>query len=348
LRSYHISALYSPWYRWGECARDFLEAKDDPAKLQPFINTVLGEPWQDRSGEVIDTDSLYAARENYPILPPRACLLTCGIDVQPDRLELELVAWGRDEESWNIDYQIIAGDPSSGEVWEILDEYLKKRWPHPAFDSGMKIKAACIDTGGSNTQSVYNYVRPREGRRIWGIKGHAGTRPVWPRRPSRNNKGKINLYIIGVDSAKETITARFKKVGAGAKGAGATHFHMARDREYFEQLTAERKVTRFHKGFRVTSWEKGEKDRNEAFDCRVYAYAALCGLVSSGMNLNAKAKSLEQRLNERSPSPDRRGEANATSREPCPRHAGNHAHKRHAAQEKAAAHINKPLHALEF
>jgi len=83
----------------------------------------------------MDTDSLYVMREDYSIVPPQAVLLTCGIDVQPDRLELELVGWGRGEESWNIDYQIIAGDPTSGEVWEILDEYLKQRWPHPAFIS---------------------------------------------------------------------------------------------------------------------------------------------------------------------------------------------------------------------
>jgi len=247
----------------------------------------------------MDTDSLYNAREDYPLVPPRAILLTCGVDVQPDRLELELVGWGRGEESWNIDYQILPGDPSSGEVWEALDEYLKQRWPHPAYEDGMPIMATCIDTGGSNTQSVYSYVRPREGRRIWGIKGYAGARPVWPRRPSRNNKGKINLYAIGVDAAKDVITARFKKVGAGASGIGATHFHISRDREYFEQLTAERKVTRFSKGFKVISWEKGEKDRNEAFDCRVYAYAALQGLLSGGASLNRQASMVENRLSER-------------------------------------------------
>ncbi|WP_375689949.1 terminase gpA endonuclease subunit, partial [Bartonella sp. AP57NXGY] len=102
LRSYHISALYSPWLTWGECAREFLDAKDDPALLQPFVNTVLGEPWEDRTGEVIDPDSLYAKREDYPLAPEQAVLLTAGIDVQNDRLELEVVGWGRSEESWHI------------------------------------------------------------------------------------------------------------------------------------------------------------------------------------------------------------------------------------------------------
>ncbi|WP_455474714.1 phage terminase large subunit family protein [Bartonella sp. B30(2025)] len=296
LRSYHISALYSPWLTWGECAREFLDAKDDPALLQPFINTVLGEPWEDKTGEVIDPESLYARREEYPIAPPQAVLLTAGIDVQNDRLELEVVGWGRGEESWHIDYQVILGDPSSFEVWDQLDEYLAKRWTHPGYKNGIRITAACIDTGGGHTQAVYNYVRPREGRRIWGVKGQAGWRAVWPRRPSRNNKGQINLYMVGVDAAKDIITARFKKSGPEASGAGATHFHTSLDQEYFEQLTAEKKVVKYFKGFKRIEWQKSEKARNEALDCRVYAYAALQGLISAGLNLNEEVDILEERL----------------------------------------------------
>ncbi|AQX30817.1 Phage terminase, large subunit GpA [Bartonella schoenbuchensis R1] len=152
LRSYHISALYSPWMTWGECAIKFLEAKNDPALLQVFVNGVLGEPWEDKSGEVIDLDSLYAQREDYPLAPAQAVLLIAGIDVQNDRLELEVVGWGRGEESWNIDYQVLPGDPSSLDVWDQLDEYLRKRWPHPGFKDGIQIAAACIDTGGNHTQ----------------------------------------------------------------------------------------------------------------------------------------------------------------------------------------------------
>ncbi|WP_246787072.1 phage terminase large subunit family protein [Bartonella bovis] len=296
LRSYHISALYSPWMTWGECALKFLEAKNDPALLQTFVNIVLGEPWEDKSGEVIDPDGLYAQREDYPLAPAQAVLLTAGIDVQNDRLELEVVGWGRGEESWNIDYQVFPGDPSSLDIWDQLDEYLQKRWPHPGFKDGIKIAATCIDTGGSHTQDVYNYVRPREGKRIWGIKGQAGSRPVWPHRPSKNNKGQINLYIVGVDSAKDTITRRFKKSGPDASGSGATHFHKSLDREYFEQLTAEKKVIKYFKGHQRIEWHKSETARNEALDCRVYAYAALQGLILAGLNLNKEVDILEERL----------------------------------------------------
>jgi phage terminase large subunit GpA-like protein len=299
LRSYHLSALYSPWYTWAECAHDFIAAKDDPALLQPFVNTVLGEEWEDKTGEKADPATLFGKREEYELLPARAALVTAGVDVQPDRLECEVVAWGRDEESWNIDYQVFAGDPSSNEVWDQLDEYLQKRWPHPAFDNGMRISATAVDTGGANTLSAYAFVRPREGRRIWAIKGVAGRRPIWPKRPNRNNKGKVNLYAIGVDGAKEVIMARLAKAGPDAHGAGACHFHMERDQEYFDQLTAERRVTRYHKGFRIIEWTKPDHARNEALDCRVYAYAALNGLIIAGFSLNREANRIEALLAER-------------------------------------------------
>ncbi|RFB95571.1 terminase [Rhizobium leguminosarum bv. trifolii] len=300
VRSYHLSALYSPWYTWAECAQRFLDVKDDPAKLQPFVNNVLGQEWEDVGGDKLDPTSLLAKRETFDVdpLPEKVVLLTCGVDVQPDRLELEVVGWGRDEESWSVAYHTFAGDPSELEVWDQLDDFLSERFAHPAKPGGLTISATCIDTGGANTQDAYRFIRPREGRRIWGIKGYAGKRPVWPKRPTRNNKGKINLYAIGVDAAKEVVTARLTKTGPQVSGAGACHFNMDRDKEYFEQMTIERKVTRYVKGFKVIEWHKNDHDRNEAFDCRVYAYAALQGLVVGGINLNKRAKAMAEELAE--------------------------------------------------
>lgn len=298
IRSYHLSALYSPWYTWAECAARFIEVKDDPAKLQPFINNVLGQEWEAINGEKVDPDSLLGKREEFGLdpIPAGVAMITAGVDVQPDRLEVERVGWGRDEESWSLSHTVIYGDPTELEVWDQLDDLLSERLPHPAKPGGLPVAAACVDTGGANTQDAYRFIRPREGRRIWGIKGYAGKRPIWPKRPSRNNKGKINLYAIGVDTAKEVVTARLGKVGRDQRGAGACHYPMDRDREYFEQMTAERKVTRYVKGFRVIEWHKGDHDRNEAFDCRVYAYAALQGLISGGINLNKRAKMVEDDL----------------------------------------------------
>lgn len=290
MRSYHLSALYSPWYTWAECAFRFIGARDDPARLQPFVNNILGEEWEDLGGDRVDGDSLLAKREPYEGVPARACLITMGVDVQPDRLEAETVAWGRDEESWSVDYQIFPGDPNDLEVWDALDDYISKRWDHPGFETGMPVTAVAIDTGGANTQAAYRFIRPREGRRIWGIKGYAGKRAVWPKKPSRNNKGRINLYPIGVDSAKEVVMARLAKVGPDVSGAGACHFSTdVWDKDAFDQLTVERKVTRYSKGFPIVEWWKPDDARNERLDCRVYAYSVLQGLIVMGLNLNREA-----------------------------------------------------------
>ncbi len=117
----------------------------------------------------------------------------------------------------------------------------------------------------------------------------AGARPIWPRRPSRANKGKVNLFAIGVDAATEAVYARLKVV---PPGAGSCHFPLGRDTAWFEQLTAERVRTRYVKGFPQRYWWKPDGRRNEALDTRVYAYAALHGLIAMGLSLNARAAAL--------------------------------------------------------
>jgi phage terminase large subunit GpA-like protein len=287
---FHLSSLYSPWLTWAEIAQEHQAVKDDPVRLKVWVNTKLAETWEDRDGESLDAEGLMARREAYgPAAPASVAVLTCGVDVQDDRIELEVVGWGRDEESWSIDYKVLWGDPSAPQLWDELDAYLSQRFAHETLAQGLAIEAACIDTGGHHTLSAYAFCRGKERRRIWAIKGGAGKRPIWPKRPSKANKGRVSLFTIGVDAAKEAIYARLKKTGSGP---GAMHFPMDRDAQYFEQLTAERIRTRYVKGFPQRFWWKPDGRRNEALDCRVYAYAALHGLLSMGLNLNRRVEAL--------------------------------------------------------
>lgn len=289
-KGYHLSSLYSPWFSWGEVAEEFLAAKEDPVRLKAWVNTKLGESWEDRDGEKMDEEALMERREPYgPDIPAEVAVLTCGIDVQDDRLELELVGWGRDEQSWSIDYKILWGDPASSLVWTDLESYLDGVFSHETLASGLKIDAACIDTGGHHTQSVYEFCRGKERRRVWAIKGRAGALPIWPKRPGKVFKGRVNLFTVGVDTAKEAIFARLRKA---ISGAGYCHFPLDRDVAYFEQLTSERLRTKFIKGFPHRYWWKPDNRRNEALDCRVYAYAALQGLIMMGLNLNKRVDAL--------------------------------------------------------
>ena len=307
-RSYHLSTLYSPvgWKSWADCAREFLEAhgadgRADGAKLQVFINTILGETYDDATGEAIDPDSLMARREDWgPILPDRAAVLTAGIDVQDDRLEVEVVAWGRDEESWSVATEIFTGDPAQKDVWERLDKFLLQSWRHRSTVNGLKIQAACIDTGGSHTARVYAWAHPRSSRKIWAIKGSKDYKaPIWPKRPSRTRKSGSNFYMVGVSAAKDTVIRRLSRVGADASGVGACHFGMDWDSERFTQLAkSESKKIKFRNGFPEPYWWKADGTRNEALDCRVYAYAALHSLAAMGFHLNNHATVIADKIAE--------------------------------------------------
>jgi phage terminase large subunit GpA-like protein len=200
------------------------------------------------------------------------------VDVQADRLEMEIVGWGRDEESWSIAYHVIPGDVTRNEVWEHLEGLLLAEYLH-ASGLPMRIVAMCIDCGFKDA-TVLRFTRDRYNRRVYATKGRAGESSIWPRKPSRKNQ--TAFFMIGVDAAKAAIYDRLK---IGKPGPGYCHFPIGRDLEFFEQLTAEKKFTRYHNGFPKPEWRKPANARNEALDARNYAYAALHALYASGLKL---------------------------------------------------------------
>jgi len=279
---FHISALYSPWTALEDIVRDFLASKSDPMRLKAWVNTTLGETFEE-DGERIDEFSLFDRKEDFgETLPVGAVVLVAGVDVQDDRLACEIVAYGKGEESWSIYYEEIYGDPSGPQLWQDLDFILSQTFTHPE-KGDMIIRSTCIDSGGHYTQQVYNYVKLRAGRRIFAIKGIGGEGKPIIGRPSKNNIGKINLFPVGTDTAKELLFARLK---IDEPGPGYCHFPLDREEEYFRMLTAEKKVLRYFKGRPKREWVK-TRQRNEALDCRVYAMAALQVM---GINIEAVAK----------------------------------------------------------
>ncbi|GFR06860.1 phage tail protein [Trichonephila clavata] len=126
-KGFHLSSLYSPvgWYSWKQAVEDYLHAKENEQLLKVWINTTLGETWVDK-GEVPDWKQLFERRENFPIgMVPKGgkIVLTAGVDVQKDRLEAEIVAWGRNRESWSIDYQVFEGDPGGKKYGENFQSF---------------------------------------------------------------------------------------------------------------------------------------------------------------------------------------------------------------------------------
>ena len=294
IAGFFLNGLYSPWISLGEAAKDFLEAKKLPETLRVFINTYLAETYEEE-GEGLESVFLEDRQEEEDwrgLLPENVVLLTMGVDCQKDRFEYEIVGWGREEESWSIDYGIIYGDPSGPKIWDELDVIIKTQYKHP-MGVDLPIRCCCIDSGGHYTQSVYNFVRPREGRRVFAIKGGGGEGRALMGRPSTSNIGKIRLFPVGVDTAKELFYSRLKIADFGP---GYCHFPQ-RDTEYFKQLSSEKIVTKYYKGRPRREWVK-TRTRNEALDVRVYATAAFALLNT---NINHLVDRFHQRLKTRPP-----------------------------------------------
>jgi phage terminase large subunit GpA-like protein len=273
--SYHLSELYSCFRRLGDIVQSFLEKKasDD---LQTFVNVSLAECWEEEA-ERVAADDLMARAESWgDKIPAGVACLTAGIDMQEDRLELELVGWGLGEESWSIDYQVFWGDPMKDDVWELVFDFLAQTYE---TESGatLKVSAAGFDTGGSGglTQAAYEQLRGKHRRGFYALKGgNLWGKPVVS-APSKSRSGRrtrpVMLFSVGVNDTKLTI---LRRANMAVVGPGYCHFPIERDPEFFLQLTAEQLVTKMRRGFPVRAWHK-TRERNEALDCRVYAYAAL-------------------------------------------------------------------------
>jgi phage terminase large subunit GpA-like protein len=273
--SYHLNGLYSCFVKFKMIVQSFLDKKA-AGDLQTFVNVTLAEAWEEEA-ETLEVEQLIARAEPFPSkVPMEVGVQTCGVDMQEDRLELERVGWGLGEESWSLDHQVFWGDPLKPEVWNQLFDYLDETFEHES-GAQMRIASACVDTGGSGglTQAAYEQLRGKQRRNIFAIKGGKGWDNPIASAPKKSKSGKrarpVTLFTIGVNDAKLIVMRRAKQ---DTPGQGYCHWPVDRDPEWFHQLTAERLVTRFVRGFPIREWKK-TRDRNEALDCRVYAYAAL-------------------------------------------------------------------------
>ncbi len=293
VRSFHLNSFVSPWHSWKEIIKEFLESKDDPERFKVFINTILGESWEER-GDIEDEAVLMARREKYEAeVPDGVLLLTVAVDTQDDRLEYEVAGWGKNEESWGIEKGIIWGRPDDKSTWMQLDDKINRTWMR-RDGTGMCVSCTCIDSGGHFTDEVYRYCLDRLQLHVFPIRGQGGSGIPLVYKISRNNKYRLPLVLLGVDSGKAAIIQRLKIQKPGPK-----YFHFplqeerGYDQQYFKGLISERQVIRKVKGRIVVSWENISSDRrNEPLDLRVYNLAAL-------RLMNPDFDALEKRVRER-------------------------------------------------
>jgi phage terminase large subunit GpA-like protein len=267
---FHVSALYSPWASWPELVSEWKSAQGNPLLLQSFVNLVLGESFEESGGfnaAALERRKVSTTHE----VPAEVGVLTAGVDVQVDRLECTVWGWKAGEAAHRVGHWKMYGDPSATAVWKELDALLLRQFTHEGGGT-MTIAATCVDSG-FNTQRVYEFVQPRQGRRVFAVKGSstAGA-PLLPKKPSRVNRHGVAVFTLGVDAAKDLWYGRMK---LALPGPGYVTFDMTTDQDYLEQLTSERRVRSLHAGKWASRYECLPNRRNEALDCAVYALAAL-------------------------------------------------------------------------
>ncbi len=270
IKSYNLNAFASPWVSWESIAKDYKRSKSvGDSQLQVFYNTVLGLPFEVK-GDVGNSQKLYSLRENYTKVPNEVKVLTCGIDTQDNRLEYEIVGWAEDDESWGIQKGVIVGNPSIGRVWEELYSVLNTEYEKEDA-STTTISMSFIDSGGHYTDKVYEFASKM--KRIFAIKGRNAINEglIHPNPTYIKNYG-IYLILLGVNNGKEHVLQMCDPDSTVFRA----HFPYSDDYnlEYFNQLFSEKRVLKSVGGSPQYIWQSIRK-RNEALDCRVYAYCAL-------------------------------------------------------------------------
>jgi phage terminase large subunit GpA-like protein len=284
--SFHLPAYYAPpgtvtWCDLGLQLARALERKQlgDPAPLGVYTNTREGLPYS--SGESVTTaQALMERAEPYPprVVPDQALVVTAFADTQPNRLEVTVEAWGPGLEHWVLDHVTLWGSPAEsphtpGSVWQQLEQLRRTPWLH-ASGRALQLSAYGIDSGGANTQDVYNYAALTERYGCHATKGSSQReRPIIASAPSKVDvmwQGQrlpqgCKLWQLGTDTAKDHLFNRLHLKG----GPGAHHFHQALPLEYFEGLLSESVQTRWHKGKAVRDYVKPPGARNEPLDCAV-------------------------------------------------------------------------------
>jgi phage terminase large subunit GpA-like protein len=324
VHGYQLSALYSPigWLSWAEIAQQWEGCADDADLRKTFVNTVLGEEWEEEADAIPDWQRLYERREDWhhATVPERGLFITAGADVQADRVEVDVWAWGRQLESWLVEHIVVPGDTSQQSTWNAVTELLGRTWEH-ATGRRLSLQRFAIDTGGFTSQ-VYQWARLQDRSTVLPIKGMpAYDRLVPVSGPTRVEvmpngerlKRGLNLWTISVSFFKKELYKQLnlvkptdEQLGQGLRyPAGFVHLPNSIPDEWVKQLVAEQQViVRSRRGFAVRTEWRQLRARNEALDCRVYARAAVW-LAGADRWSAAKWRDLEMQLGISEPTTER-------------------------------------------
>ncbi|HDD9398978.1 TPA: phage terminase large subunit family protein [Escherichia coli] len=277
--TFHIWTAYSPFTTWVQIVYDWFDALKDPNGVKTFINTTLGEPYEEAVAEKLSFELLLEKVCHYGAqVPLRVVYLTAGIDSQKNRYEIYVWGWAPGEEAFLIDRQIIMGRPEDEDTLKRVDAVIRKKYRH-ADGTEISISRVCWDTGGIDQDIVYQRSRKHGTFFVLPIKGASVYGKTVITMPKKRNQRGVFLCEVGSDTVKEMLYARFALPVVPASEAAPYTFRFPDNPDIFsdveaKQLVAEELVEKVVNGRVKLQWD-ARKRRNEALDCLVYAYAAL-------------------------------------------------------------------------
>jgi phage terminase large subunit GpA-like protein len=272
--SFHVWEAYNTMVKLSELVRNHLEQVNHPEQKRTWTNTSLGEPYEDVP-EAPDWASVAALRQTYQFdeIPAGVRALTCGVDVQKDRLIYAIRGWGVNFESWLIRHGELWGETEHDFVWGELGNVLAT--PIGEF----VVRLMLVDSGyrpgdpwRRPDNQIYGFCRARAGR-VFPTKGH--DQQEKPYRASRIDitvKGKmvkagLQLWHLDTDYFKTWLYSRFDWP---VDQPGGFHLPVEATDDYCQQITAEAKKV---SDSGAVEWVRVRK-ANHYLDCEVLNIAA--------------------------------------------------------------------------
>ena len=281
-RSFWIWSAYSVLQSFARIVQEWLNAKGDPASERVFLNDTCGLAYE-TDGESPPWEVLRdrAANSDYPrgLIPHGGLLITLGVDCQGDRVEWQLLAWGRDNRRWIVEYGIFPGHIAEEKTRQMLDDLLEQTWPNAA---GRRIQADMLAIDGNAwTEDVWAWARRHSSSRVIMVRGAPrDDAPLLARvKKERSEKsGRVlkysrRFYNFGASTLKMALYRNLVKTDPLERAF--VGLPKGLDDEFFRQLTAERrKAVKNRSGFTVYQWMKDPSQANEGLDTHLQAEAA--------------------------------------------------------------------------
>lgn len=284
--AFWINTLYSPFVRFSEIVKEFLDSKDNPDLLQNFVNSWLAEPWEDTKLKT-DADMVMERQTDLPqlVVPSWARYLTAGVDVQETCLYWTIRAWGPYITSQNI---------AHGQALSFQDIESTMNTPYLTESGEQVIVSLCLIDSGYDADSTYDFCATNS---EWAMPVKGASNPMMSHfKTSKINKVDskaygMNLVLVDGDKYKDMIASRMRK----DNGKGAWMVYEGCDREYAEQVTSEHKVNEKSGSRIVQRWRpKHSHIDNHYLDCEVYSLAAADILGVRMLHLQVEAERKEQ------------------------------------------------------